>query len=397
MKALILIFGLMILCKSVSADEQKIVEGCVVSILVSEEAEISGEREIDSTGLVHFRIGEADAKYHTEWSVKLAGKTPKEAQEALTSSLKLYYKNPDVTLKVLKYPKKSVEIFGPVKLDGVIRISLDGRLSDAIAIAGIQQDADLTRITIVRKIKSNPPKPKETAKTERLLIDFMASDAESDPLLFAGDRIYLVSKPVIKVAPPIAIIRVMGEVGREGAYPMKNGTVRDALLLAGGLKLTANREKILLIRAKDTKYLPLDADKVMDGDPVHNLPVDDRDIINVEKADQSQFVSLEGEVRSPGRFLLKEGEKLNLLALLEKTGGPTKNAEIKKGVLRKNYFRDPINSRLIPFNLDNVRKGKEPNWEIEQGDQILFGPKIKRPSLFQRLLPILMNFLPFGI
>ena len=163
MRALILIFGLMIWCSSVSAEEQKIVPGCVVSILVSEEAELSGEHEIDATGSVHFRIGEADAKYHTEWSVKLAGKTLKEAQDALTTSLKLYYKNPDVTLKVLKYPKKSVEIFGPVKIDGVIRISLDGHLSDAIALAGIQQDADLSRITIVRKIKPDPLKPKEAA------------------------------------------------------------------------------------------------------------------------------------------------------------------------------------------------------------------------------------------
>ena len=161
-------------------------------------------------------------------------------------------------------------------------------------------------------------------------------------VLQADDRIYLILQPQKPKEATIAIIRVFGEVEREGAFPMKSGTVRDALILAGGLKPTANREKIVLIRARDAKYLPLDADKVMENDPVYNLPVEDRDMISVEKGDQSQFVSVEGEIHTPGRIPLKTDEE-NLSHQPDGTGrrDRRKNADQRQGADSQKLFPRP--------------------------------------------------------
>ncbi len=391
--------GLVLVSGAASAEEKKIVPGCLLSVVVAEEEELSGDQEVDANGEIHFHLGSDDEKHQVKWGVKVEGKMPKDARDLVADSLKTYLKLPDVTLTVLRYPKKSVELYGAVKTPGTYKLSLDARLSDALTASGVGTEADLSKITIMRKSAPDPQKPTAPRKVIRLLVDFTGASPEvdSDPLLSPGDRVYLAAQPVKPKEVSIPVVRVFGEVVREGAFPIKGGTVRDALMLAGGFKSTANREKIIFIRARDAKYLPLDGDKVMDNDPVHNLPVEDRDMISVEKADQSQFVSVEGEVNLPGRVPLKENEKSTLLQILEKAGGPSKSADLKKGVIRKNYFRDPSSRQVIPFNYANILKGKERNWEIETGDQIIFVRKVHTPTFFERALPVLMNFLPFGI
>ncbi|RCS57440.1 polysaccharide biosynthesis/export family protein [Parvibium lacunae] len=86
-------------------------------------------------------------------------------------------------------------------------------------------------------------------------------------------------------------------------------------------------------RDLNTQLLPFNlARAILDEDPLHNLPLQAGDVVTIfSKKDvrvpvsrQTQFVRLEGEVRTPGIYQLQPGETLQ--KLLQRAGGLTEQA-----------------------------------------------------------------------
>jgi protein involved in polysaccharide export with SLBB domain len=130
---------------------------------------------------------------------------------------------------------------------------------------------------------------------------------------------------------------------------------------------------------------------------VYNLPVANGDILIVGKRDKSQRFTVMGEVKEPKTFDWTPADKWTLLKALEKVGGPTKNADLRKGVIKRGYLLNPATAHDVYFDLNLMAKGKEQDIDIEAGDAIILPHRQPRPSLFQQLFPIVLHFLPLGL
>jgi protein involved in polysaccharide export with SLBB domain len=373
----------------------RIVAGCVLEIIVVDEPALSGFFTVDAQGQIQFALTDEAGGNKQEWKVTLKEKTTDEARAAVVESLKTYLKNPIVQLVIARLPGITIEISGPVKKPGSLKLRRTARLSDALEAAVYLPEADLSTIRILRLEKKSSAEPARRTIT----LDFtkyLSGESEEDPALEQGDKIVLIDKPVPVAPERPRIVRVRGEVRQEGTYPIgPKERVRDLLERAGGLLETADREKVILIRASDGKYLELNANRVLESDPVHNLSVEPGDLLLIGKRDQSLIFTIAGEVADPKTIPWKSGEKITLLQALELAGGPTRRADTRKGMLQRGYLRNPNLARIISFDVEKIRKNEEPDWEIEAGDMIVLPPRVRRPSTLQQFLPLLRFFLPF--
>ncbi len=139
------------------------------------------------------------------------------------------------------------------------------------------------------------------------------------------DRIQILSRKEIGIQEPV---RVAGAVWRPGEFPWRPGlTVEGVLALAGGLRFGADTGRIDLSRQtiEDqevvTTHYRIDAEK--DKDFVLQ-PYDYLFVRQVKDATSFNEVTIEGEVRFPGVYRIKKGERL--ADLIERAGGFTDDA-----------------------------------------------------------------------
>lgn len=371
----------------------KIMPGTEVHIAVTEEPGVSGTQTVETDGTIGFSIADLDGNNKTEWRVSVKDKTVDEAKDAIAESLKKYFKAPVVRVIVTKLPRIRVEISGPVESPGTLALSPESLLSDALAAARYKPNADLSKVRITHKAK-------EGEQPVPLIVDFAAYQegrSELDPELKNGDRIVLIALPKETVRPAPQFVRIVGEVVRDAYVPFANGMrVKSAIELVGGLKASADRKKMRLVRGNDGKILELDADKIDEDDPVHNLFLSPGDMLFVNVRDRSLIYSVMGEVIAPNTFPYLPDSKITLLQAIEQAGGLTKTADKRKGILRRGFLQNPAQSPELPFDIEKIIKGEQRNWELEAGDAVIVLPRKKRPTFLQQALPLLFRFLPFG-
>jgi len=139
------------------------------------------------------------------------------------------------------------------------------------------------------------------------------------------DRIHILSRKELGKKEPV---RIGGAVWRQGEFPWRPGlTVGDLLALAGGLRFGADRSRIDLSRQtiEDaevvTTHYRIDADRDKD---FALQPYDYLFVRQVKDATSFNQVTIEGEVRFPGVYRIKKGERL--ADLIERAGGFTDEA-----------------------------------------------------------------------
>ena len=123
-------------------------------------------------------------------TVNLKGKTPRQAEELIRD---LYNKdflvNPNVTVSVLKYAERSVNVLGQVNAAGRVQFPPEGRLTivDAITLAGGQNRlADLKRVKLTRKNAAGD------AITQEINVDVLMKGGGGEPMLLEkGDVIFV--------------------------------------------------------------------------------------------------------------------------------------------------------------------------------------------------------------
>ena len=371
----------------------KIAPGTEVHIAVTEEPGVSGTQTVDPDGTIGFSITDLDGNNKTEWRVNIKDKTSDEAKDAIVESLRKYLKAPEVRVIVTKLPRIRVEISGPVEIPGTLELPPNALLSDALAAARYKPNADLSKVRITHRAK-------EGKQPVPLIVDFAAyqeGQSELDPELKNGDRIVLIALPKETVRPAPRFVRIVGEVVHDAYVPFANGMrVKSAIDQVGGLKPSADRKKLRLVRGVDGKILEIDADKVDEDDPVHNLFLSPGDMLFVNVRDRSLIYSVMGEVITPNTFPYLPDSKITLLQAIEQAGGLTKTADKRKGILRRGFLQNPAQSPELPFDIEKVIKGEQRNWELEAGDAVIILPRKKRPTFLQQALPLLFRFLPFG-
>lgn len=398
-----------------------ITPGCLLNVAVKDEPALSGEFIVDNDGAIHFVLADDEAKHKEQWSVTVAAKTAAEAEGLVLQSLKVYLRRPEVHVTLVSVPHLHVELSGTGCKYASLDLSLNAHLSDILVAC--KTNADFSHILILHRqsalegleptgstpqtLPANNQSANQSANQapakRSLTVDFRGyqqGENTDDPKLQDGDKIYiqLRDKSVEKPEYVLRTVRVVGEVGREVDLPLApDMTLRDALARAGGLKDTADKNKIRLHRGESGKDFDLKAAGIMAGEPGMNLTLEPGDYIVVGKVDLSMRWGIDGEVVSRNVFPFTPGEKITVSRAIARVGGLTKKADPHKGVLRKGYLINPTQSHDILFDLDAIMKKKQTDWTVDAGDVVVMLPRPHRPTIWQQLLPLALHLIPLPL
>jgi len=144
-------------------------------------------------------------------------------------------------------------------------------------------------------------------------------------------------------------VSIEGEVKKPGAYLFTDEmTVRDLVFRAGQLMESAYLDEAELStvvvdggkRARLEKK-PISLRRALAGDPQHNIPLKNRDRLFVKRISDwnvERYVTLSGEFRFPGRYIVSKGEKLS--SLIERAGGFTDKAYLRGAFFTRDRVRE---------------------------------------------------------
>jgi protein involved in polysaccharide export with SLBB domain len=131
---------------------------------------------------------------------------------------------------------------------------------------------------------------------------------------------------------PTELVTIDGRVKVPGEYPLETGmTVSDLIRAGGGLSDAAYGGKAELTRyrvvngdTRRTELIQVDLAAVMRGDPNANIPIEPFDSLSIKEMPEwgaQESITLQGEVRFPGKYSIKRGETLK--SVIARAGGLT--------------------------------------------------------------------------
>ncbi len=159
------------------------------------------------------------------------------------------------------------------------------------------------------------------------------SDGKAAYQLEQGDKI--VVKLILR--DTVRYVNIEGAVVEPGTYQhAENLTVAQLIIMAGGLKDSAYPDTIEIVRKEiknggvEQKYLSIDKDKIN----VTSLIPGDRVVVrDISEYNKMEYVTLTGEVKFPGKYPIKKGEKLS--SVIERAGGFTDKAYLNGAVFNR--------------------------------------------------------------
>lgn len=252
---------------------------------------------------------------------------------------------------------RSIQVFvlGEVKRPGAYSVS-----AMSTVIAALMASGGPTEIGSLRKIEV---KRVNGAASKLDFYDLvLRGDRSKDMRLQNGDVIFV---PV--VGPLVAIA---GNVKRPAVYELAGPAGLDkALELAGGImpvaytqqvqvtRIEGNERKIVVdLNARDEKTRSFE---LRDGDLVKVFPI---------SAEEKNAVYLEGNVKRPGKYELKEGMRLK--DLLKDESGLLKETYLKYGFVKR-AAAPGMNETIAPFSVEALLNGSDAdNLGLMPGDTV---------------------------
>jgi len=221
----------------------------------------------------------------------------------------------------------------------IIKIYLkDGmKVRDAIlAAGGLTEEAYLYKAEILRKEENN-----RFSRIHFNLQNAMNGIENDNVILKNLDKIIIHSKSGY-IYPQKVFID--GEVLKPGVYDYADKmTVKDLVFAAGNILESAYLESadvsfhiIDFGKSAGIEHRKINLRKVLEGDPEHNLPLKPYSRVFVKKIPdwrKEEFVTLTGEVRFPGKYIIKKGETLS--SIIERAGGYTDKAYLRGAIFTR--------------------------------------------------------------
>ncbi len=246
--------------------------GDQIRLIVVGNAELSFAARVPAEGFLNLpHVGK----------VQLAGRTIEAVRTELVKGLGGYLVNPDVSVLVEQYARKSVSVLGAVEhpMDYEIPSGKFTTLLQAVSQAGgFRGDAEKRAVLIMR--------PKQIGSAERVTIpvDVVALTRGAkgkDPIILPDDVIFI---------PARDKVYVFGQVTNPGAYlaPADHPTtITGAISQAGGFTRIAKEGSVqLLRRQKDgtRATYKVDVGRILGGHPEEDVPLQPGDVIFVPES-----------------------------------------------------------------------------------------------------------------
>ena len=237
----------------------------------------------------------------------------------------------------------TVSVLGDVRAPGTYRTSGQIHLADAVHLAGgMEPDAQTDDAQVFRYM---PDGKAEIFSVE--LSQALAGDSTQNIILEPRDRL-LIHKSTNALQP--AVVYIEGEVGSPGRYPLTtNMTVADLVRVGGGLKPDADTEDGDLTRYEYAgqsqltgEHEPIAISAALSGDPKNNAQLHNGDVVSIRQLpgweDLGATITLKGEVKHPGTYGIRPGERLS--SILERAGGFLPDAYPYGTILERVQVRD---------------------------------------------------------
>ena len=237
----------------------------------------------------------------------------------------------------------SVSVWGDVRAPGTYRTSGQIRLGDAVHLAGgLAPDAQKEDAQVFRYLPNGKFKIFSVNLSEAL-----TGDPTENILLQPRDRLLIHRNPDA-VEP--ATVYVQGEVARPGRYPLTtNMSVAELIQVSGGLKPSADT------KTADLMHFEYEGDSALTGQhesisitaalskaPDSGAPLHNGDVLTIRQLpgwnDLGASISVKGEVKNPGTYGIRPGERLS--SILERAGGFQPDAYAYGAILRRVQVRE---------------------------------------------------------
>ncbi|WP_294965000.1 OmpA family protein [Sulfurimonas sp.] len=172
---------------------------------------------------------------------------------------------------------------------------------------------------------------------------------------------------------------ILGKVLRPGNYPVEeNSKVLDTIADAEGLSIGIFKDNTIELAdlehafiRRGTKVLPVNfVELVRKGNPLHNIPLQDKDYIYIPSALNTEVYIL-GEVELPGYFGYKE--HMTLSQLISYAEGFKETANIEEIAIIRGRLDDPS---VYVVNLEDIIEGESIDFLLKPYDMV-FIPKSK--------------------
>ena len=261
------VLGLLLLVGSApaGAQEYKLGPGDVLDVIVLGEPSVTGAFAVGLDGTITLSMG---------GRIPVAGLTLTQATEKVSSALKDFIRDPQVTVSLRQAAtrREFVYLVGHVAKTGAFEMPAGRSIGELIALSGgYTQGAALTEAMIIRK---------DTMIRVNLADVLLQGNASANTPLESGD---LVIVPEVKNR-----VVVMGQVAKPGSYYLATGErLIDVLSAAGFPTPQAKTSEIGIIRQGTGKptVTPVDLEKFKQGDMSQNPALLGGDVVYVpEKA-----------------------------------------------------------------------------------------------------------------
>lgn len=228
----------------------QITEGDLLDIVIFDTPELSGRFRVNLKG---------DILLPLAGTLHVAGLTLSEITDAVAQRFKdaKILVEPQVTVFVAEFNRRTITITGEVRSPGVYSITAPRTLTDTLAMAGGLNDSASRTVSIVHAAN-----PKDIVHvTLNVGAQTPESIEQGRMQILPGDSIFVARS---------GVIYVVGELTRPGGYQVEHNnrlTLLEAVALAGGLTRTAKASNSRLIRRSPTGREELDVNlqKVLYG------------------------------------------------------------------------------------------------------------------------------------
>jgi len=285
---------------------------------------------------------------------------------------------------IVPLKEKAVTITGEVRRPGIYEIVGNEGLEDLVRFAGgLTSNAYLKRCQVKRfEIDAGE-------KFFELNLESVLKSQKTDFPLSDADEVTIFPNIVERRR----LVEIRGEgIKRPGIFGYTEGmTVKDLIDQAEGLKESAYLERADLVRTledfskkmsifslKDLFQKEPQGHYVYTGNDGNNFPLKEMDQITVyssyEMKGKDKYVTIEGHVKEPGRYILPEN--MTLYDLLFSRGGFQDEDFKKRAYLELGHvFRKisgELEERVITFHLGQLLNGAaEENMPLEDADRIV--------------------------
>ena len=235
----------------------------------------------------------------------------------------------------------TVSVWGDVRVPGTYRTSGQLHLSDAIHMAGgLAPDAETEDAQVFRYLPDGQSKIFSVK-----LADALAGNPADNIVLDSRDRV-LVHRNPADVNP--ASVYIKGQVARPGRYPLTtNMSVADLVRAAGGLQPGADLGNADLTHYEWNgkaqmvgKHDDVDLNTAMAANS--GVPLSNGDVLTVRELpgwnDLGATITVRGEVKHPGSYGIRPGEKLS--SIIQRAGGFAPDAYPYGALLERDSVRE---------------------------------------------------------